>query len=98
VDATAKTVTVREASASSPSAPSTPPAQPAGKTMTFTIDSSTKISAKGDKPSAPPAAGQPAAKNLELKDLKAGDDVTVKYTSSGGKNVAKSIEVKASAT
>ena len=62
VNADAKTITVRESSASSPSAPSTPPAQPAGKT-------------------------------LALKDLKAGDRVTVKYTTSDGKHVAKSIEV-----
>ena len=93
VDATAKTITVKEASAPSPSTPSTPPAQPAGKTMTFTIDGSTKISSKADTPSTPPAPGQAAAKVLDLKDLKAGERVTVKYTSAGGKHTAKSIEV-----
>jgi hypothetical protein len=101
VDATAKTLTVRESSASSPSTPSTPPAQPAGKTMTFNFDSSTKITSKADKPASPetpPAAGQPSGKNLEAKDLKAGDRVTVKYTSEGGKHVAKSIEVGKKAT
>jgi hypothetical protein len=100
VDADAKTVTVREPS-SSPSTPSTPPAEPAAKapkTMTLTIDSSTKISSKADKPATPPAEGQAAAKSLELKDLKAGQPVIVKYTSSAGKHVAKSIEVVKAAT
>ncbi len=99
VDANAKTVTVREPSPS-PSTPSTPPAEPAApaakaaKTITLTIDSSTKISSKADKPATPPSTeGQAAAKTLELKDLKAGQPVIVKYTSSAGKHVAKSIEV-----
>jgi len=82
-------VLVKEASASSPS---TPPAQ-SGKTMTFTIDSSTKIMPKGDMP-----AASPAGKALELKDLKAGEQVTVKYTTSGDKHLAKSIDVGKSAT
>jgi hypothetical protein len=61
--------------------------------MTFTIDSSTKISSKADMPSTPPAPGQAAGKVLDLKDLKAGEHVMVKYTSTGGKHTAKSIEV-----
>jgi hypothetical protein len=102
VDAAGKSITVREAkSSSAPSSPSTPPSEAAGKTMTFSTDASTKI-AKADRPSAspstPPAAGESAAKNLELKDLKAGDHVTVKYTSKDGKQVAKSIEVGKKAT
>ena len=94
VNADAKTITVRESSASSPSAPSTPPAQPAGKTLTLNVDGSTKITSKAAAPAPPPAPGEAAAaKTLALKDLKAGDRVRVKYTTSDGKHLAKSIEV-----
>ncbi|MGH9321922.1 MAG: hypothetical protein ACRD21_09450 [Vicinamibacteria bacterium] len=92
VDPDAKSVTVREVSMSAP--PPQPGQQPAGKTMTLNVDASTKITSKADTPATPPPApGQAAGKTLEVDDLKAGDRVLVKYTSSGGKNVAKSIEV-----
>jgi hypothetical protein len=82
---------------------------PEGKTtMTFHVDSSTKITQKaGSSTSAtsspsstsnPSSSSSQQAKNLELKDLKTGEHATVKYTEKDGQLHAKSIEIQKSAT
>jgi hypothetical protein len=73
---------------------------------TFTVDDQTEITtqvAQKQHEAAKPGEERPGSEHamrssggekLELKDLKEGQEVTVKYVESAGKNLAKSIEVQ----
>lgn len=107
VDEDAKTVTVRKSGPAAAPTPSPSAERPsagaagAGDAKTFHVNAQTDITTRaagmqqGQMPPGQERPGMAAAgkETLELKDLKEGDRVTVKYSEEGGKNVAKSIEL-----
>ncbi|MGH9460066.1 MAG: hypothetical protein ACRD1X_02530 [Vicinamibacteria bacterium] len=88
VDIEAKLLTVRDTAAGANE----------GKTMSFKVDTQTKIEKASQSAMGKPESEAGSKSSLGLGDIKVGDHVNVTYAESGGDNLARTIAIQAKPT